>query len=52
MFYPDPVKREVGFAITGMLKIAKKPHWKASRGISCGTTLQALGPSLCLSSLQ
>ncbi|CAN0043710.1 unnamed protein product [Ectocarpus sp. 6 AP-2014] len=28
IFYPDPAPREVGFAVTSMVKAARKPHWK------------------------
>ncbi|CAM9922570.1 unnamed protein product [Scytosiphon promiscuus] len=28
MFYPNPAPQEVGFAVTSMVKAARKPHWK------------------------
>lgn len=31
IFYPDPAPREVGFAVTSMVKAARKPHWKVRR---------------------
>eukprot|EP00752_Nemacystus_decipiens_P014754 g13137.t1 len=29
IFYPCPAPREVGFAVTSMVKAARRPHWKA-----------------------